>query len=189
MGNLNLKDILITEQNIKSMVKNNYDDFNVKKLLNNYSLTQSQNIRFGKVFECFIKDIITNMGYELINKELIDVYQTNTKTNKNKKELDICFIKDDTVYYFECKVNLNLDSEKSKATDRKVLDITNYLINENPNKKIYSGILTCWWDKEVGMNIKTQTNLIFIKDLFELIGVKSNKDYYYKVMSDFGEFI
>ena len=103
-------------------VKDN-TDFNVKRLLNNNKLNQSQSIRFGKIFEKFIKDLIKSRGYELINEGLIDVYETGSKTNKGKKDLDICFIKEETIYYFESKLNLNLDSEKSKATDNKISDI------------------------------------------------------------------
>ncbi len=36
----------------------------------------------------------------------------------------ICFIKDNTIFYFETKINLNLDSEKLKVTDDKISIIT-----------------------------------------------------------------
>jgi hypothetical protein len=164
-------------------------DFNVKKLLNNNKLDQSQSIRFGKIFENFIKSLIKSKGYKLINEELIDVYGTGSKTNKGKKDLDICFIKDDNIFYFESKLNLNLDSEKSKATDDKISEITDYLITENKDVSVFSGLITCWWEKEEGMSITTKTNLLFMKDFLELLDIKSTKEEYYNMMSDFGKMI
>jgi hypothetical protein len=184
-----MRDFLINEDNVKLMgVKENID-FNVKRLLNNNKLDQSQSIRFGKIFENFIKSLIKSKGYKLINEELIDVYGTGSKTNKGKKDLDICFIKDDNIFYFESKLNLNLDSEKSKATDDKISEITDYLITENKDISVFSGLITCWWEKEEGMSITTKTNLLFMKDFLELLDIKSTKEEYYTMMSDFGKMI
>jgi len=184
-----MREFLINDKNIKLMSVKKNTDFNIKKLLNNDKLDQSQSIRFGKLFEKFIKDLAKSKGYQIINEKLIDVFNTGTKTNKGKKDLDICFTKDNTIFYFESKTNLNLDSEKSKATDKKIFDITNFLIKENKDEDIYSGLITCWYEKEEGMNIKTKTNLLFMKDFFKLIGIETTKDEYYSIMSDFGQMI
>jgi hypothetical protein len=184
-----MKDLLINEDNVKLMCVKENTDFNVKRLLNNNKLDQSQSIRFGKIFENFIKSLIKSKGYELINEQLVDVYGTGSKTNKGKKDLDICFIKDDNLFYFESKLNLNLDSEKSKATDDKISEITDYLITENKDVSVFSGLITCWWEKEEGMSITTKTNLLFMKDFLELLDIKSTKEEYYNMMSDFGKMI
>lgn len=184
-----MRDFLINEDNVKLMSVKENTDFNVKKLLNNNKLDQSQSIRFGKIFENFIKNLIKSKGYKLINEELIDVYGTGSKTNKGKKDLDICFVKDDSIFYFESKLNLNLDSEKSKATDDKISEITDYLITENKDVSVFSGLITCWWEKEEGMSITTKTNLLFMKDFLELLDIKSSKEEYYTMMSDFGKMI
>lgn len=184
-----MREILIKKENIDLMCVKENTDFNVKRLLNNNKLDQSQSIRFGKIFENFIKDLIRSKGHELINEELIDVYGTGSKTKKGKKDLDICFIKENTIFYFESKLNLNLDSEKSKATDDKISGITEYLILENKKKDIFSGLITCWWEKEEGMSITTKTNLLFMKDFLEILGIKTTKEEYYTLMSDFGKMI
>jgi hypothetical protein len=184
-----MRDLLLNEDNIKLMSVKENTDFNVKRLLNNNKLDQSQSIRFGKIFENFIKSLIKSKGYELINEELIDVYRTGSETNKGKKDLDICFIKDDNIFYFESKLNLNLDSEKSKTTDDKISEITDYLITENKDVNVISGLITCWWEKEEGMSITTKTNLLFMKDFLELLDIKSTKKEYYTMMSDFGKMI
>lgn len=183
---MNIEKLLINEENIKYMTLKENKDFNVKKLLNNNLLTQSFSIKFGILFERFIKSIIRTKGYKLINEELQDVFETGTKTNKGKKDIDICFIKGDTIFYFESKLNLNLDSEKSKATDQKVNHITKFLTKVNDGYKIYSGLITCWWEREEGMSITTKTHLLFMKDLFNLLEIDYDKSRYYDMMSKFG---
>jgi hypothetical protein len=184
-----MRDLLINDKNVVLMSKINNVDYNVKRLLNNNNLTQSQSIKFGKVFEGFIKDIVKTQGGELINEEYVDVYEIGTKTNKGKKDLDICFIKGDTIYYFESKMNLNLDSEKSKVTDEKISQITNYLVKQNKGMNVVSGLITSWYEREEGMSIKTKTNLFFMKDFLQIVGVDMGKNEYYEMMSDFGKLI
>lgn len=197
-----MKEFLINNENVELMSVKENTDFNVKRLLNNNKLDQSQSIRFGKIFEKFIKDLIKSKGYELINEELVDVYGTGSKTNKGKKDLDICFkigsspiatrwisLKENTIFYFESKLNLNLDSEKSKATDDKITNIKEYLIQENKENDVFSGLITCWWEKEEGMSITTKTNLLFMKDFLEILDIETTKEDYYNLMSDFGKMI
>ena len=184
-----MNNLLINDEHIKSMSEKKNDDFNVKKLLNNFELTQSQSIRFGKVFESFVKNLVKSKNLKLINEELVDVFNTGSKTNKGKKDIDICFIKDDTIFYFECKINLKLDSEKSKVTDDKVCNITNFLINENKSSKVFSGILTGWYERENGMPTHLKTNVVFMSELFSILGIETTKEEYYKLMNDFGKLI
>ena len=96
---------------------------------------------------------------------------------------------ENTIFYFESKLNLNLDSEKSKATDDKISDITEYLIQENKENDVFSGLITCWWEKEEGMSITTKTNLLFMKDFLQILDIKTTKEEYYNLMSDFGKMI
>lgn len=184
-----MRNLLINDENVKSMGVKENSDFNVKRLLNNNKLTQSQSIKFGKIFEKFLKDLIKSEGYKLIHEEYVDVYGTGTTTNKNKKDLDICFIKGDTIFYFESKLNLNLDSEKLKATDNKILQITEYLKKENKEMKVFSGLVTSWFEREEGMSITTKTNLLFMKDFLEILNIETTKEEYYGLMSDFGQMI
>lgn len=177
---MDLEKILLTEEFISKMGNEPVKDYNVKKLLNNPNLTQSQCIKFGKIFEGFIKGIISNFNYEIIHEEYISIIG-------KQKDVDICFIMGDKIYYFESKLNLNLDSEKSKATDKKISDVTNQLQKIHPDKEIMSGLLTCWWEHEKGINVKTKTKLFYMKDFFELMGAKTTKENYYSTMKKFGE--
>lgn len=185
-----IREILINDKNINLMSVRENLDFNVKKILNNNYLSQSQSIRFGKIFENFLKNIIKENGYTLINEELVDIHKKGLNRNKDKKDLDICFIKDDTIFYFESKINLNLDSEKSKVTDKKISEINEYLVNENKKMNVNSSLITCWWEKEEGMSVKTNTNLLYMRDFFKLLEIENITSYdYYDMMSDFGNSI
>lgn len=42
------------------------ENFNIKRLLNNNKLTQSQVIKFGTRFQEWLKEIAKKYGYELI---------------------------------------------------------------------------------------------------------------------------
>ena len=53
-----MREFLINDENVKLMSVKENTDFNVKWLLYNNKLDQSQSIRFGKFFEGFIKDLI-----------------------------------------------------------------------------------------------------------------------------------
>jgi hypothetical protein len=184
-----MREFLINEENISLMGIRKNTDFNVKRLLGNDRLDQSQSIRFGKIFEKFIKDLVKSRGYELINEELVDIYGTGSETKKGKKDIDICFIKDNSIFYFESKLNLNLDSEKSKATDEKISNITEYLITQNSGYTVFSNLITCWWEKEDGMPISTKTNLIFMREFLQILGIETTREEYYEMMSDFGKMI
>ena len=89
------------------------------------------------------------------------------------------------MYYFEVKTNLDLDSEKSKATDVKVKDITNWMIERYPECEVSSGILSCWYKKEVGLTVKVK-NVIYMEDFFKIIDIDVSEQYYYSLMCDFG---
>lgn len=188
MSNINIiHKSIITVDNINSMKRKEPSKYGVKWLLSNELLDQSQCIRFGKVFETFIKNMITHTGYVQIEHNLIDLYNTGSKTKKGKKELDICFIKGNDIYYFECKCNLQLDSEKSKETDKKVSNISKYLKSKYKDMNVYSGLLTGLYEIEKDLIISTKTNLLFIKDLFKILGITCTKEEYYDIMKQFGK--
>ena len=55
MKNTIMRDLLINENNIKIMQDEKKPYFNVKKLLNNDNLTQSQCVKFGDLFQKYVK--------------------------------------------------------------------------------------------------------------------------------------
>lgn len=186
---MEMRELLINEKNISLMAKKENTSFNIKKLLG-VDIDQSQSIRFGNMFQEFIKNLVISKGGKILPSQFIDVYKTgNTKSNKGLKDMDIWFILDDIMYYFEVKTNLDLDSEKSKATDNKIFDITKYLIIENQNTKVKTGILSCWYKREHGLPIKVKTPVCYIEDMFKILNIQCTSDEYYKLMLDFGKSI
>lgn len=95
---------------------------NIRKDTNSLSylikvpMSQSECIKLGLCVELFLHDLI------VANTSLIDIKPKNAK---NVKERDHLFIDDvrKIVYYAEIKGNLNLDTEKSKSTINKCLEI------------------------------------------------------------------
>jgi len=184
-----LHNVLITEKNISSMRKKIKDDYNLKKLLGNNNLDQSQSIRFGNIFQDVIKDFACSCGAIVSGEHFLDIYNkgTDVKNNKGHKDMDIFFEYNNVIYYFECKTNLDLDSEKSKATNKKVIDIIDYLGNREI-KKVVGGVLSCWYEKEEKLTVKVD-NVFFMKDLFNILKYEISKDKYYNIMKEYGKLV
>jgi hypothetical protein len=160
--------------------------FNVKTLLQNQTLTQGQCVKFGKIFECLIRDMAKLKNAKILYLENQDIYNTQSKTNKGKKDIDICFEYNDIMYYFESKINTALDSEKSKVTDKKIKDVVKFLKLNHPNKKIVSGIVTAWYEKEPKLVVTPKTKVYYMKDIFKILNILTDKQTYYQWMKDFG---
>lgn len=186
MKQIDIKSIIINEKNINSLQDKNDDSFNIKKLLG-VSLTQSQSIKFGNAFQNIIKDIATSAGAEVLTQQFADVYGVGeTKSNKGQKDVDIWFKLNNKMYYFEAKTNLDLDSEKSKATDLKVEAISSWMKVKYPEYEVVSGVLSCWYTKEIGLPVKVK-NVFYMEDLFRLLDIDFSKNQYYDLMKDFGK--
>lgn len=115
---------------VKNCFSNKNKDINSISYLIKRDLSQSDCIKFGTGFEKVLMDIIL-----LENKNLESI---KPKNMKGKKDLDHLFLDkiNKIVYYAEIKSNLNLDTEKSKATSNKCLQVQQDLIKEFPEHKI-----------------------------------------------------
>lgn len=186
------EEIVLAPNIINGMRKKKKDDFNLAKFLG-VNIDQSQSIRFGKHFEEIVKNTIKASPNTKLEKDnlfyLFKNDDKNSKSNKGKKDVDIFFQKDDKYYYFELKTNMNLDSEKSKATDEKIKNVTNFFQNKY-NKKIISGCLTCWYENEKGLVNKLKSDIYYMKDLFKLLGEDiPTKEEYYNAFKTLGQII
>jgi hypothetical protein len=95
-------------------------------------LSQSDCIKLGIGIEKVLVDIVTDLNPKLRN--------VKRRNEPGKKEKDHLFINHDTktIYYAELKSNINLDTEKSRATYRKCLSIVEKLPEEFPEQEDYS---------------------------------------------------
>jgi len=183
------KKILLTEENIDYLKDGEIESWNIKKLLG-IKLSQSQSIKFGFVFQDLVKKLIISAGGVIIDKKFIDIYNTGNSGKKNKglKDVDILFSMNNIIYYFEMKTNLNLDSEKSKSTDIKVADITNWVIANYPDNIVKAGVLSCWFKKEPNLEVKVK-NVFYMEDLFGSLNISITREEYYSVMAEYGKSI
>jgi hypothetical protein len=134
---LEVIDELIYNNNyIKNCKSNNNKDSESLSSLIIRPLSQSDCIKLGYALERIFYDIIIQFTH------LKDIKPKNKKGNKEKDHL-FCDEKKKIIYYSELKSNLNLDTEKSKSTYNKCLDIFGELKQKYPYYNIKWCIVGC----------------------------------------------
>lgn len=167
---------------IKKYKSNNKKDYHSLSYLINdkFNISHSDCIKFGFAIEKILIDIILDF-----NKDLINIRSKNNE--KNKRETDHLFINEKLkiVYYSELKSNLNLDTEKSKSTCNKCLNIVNILQNKYPDYTIKWCLLgLLYWNKQsLNKNKKNNTviskykiiknNVFSINEYFTLLNIEN----------------
>ena len=145
---------------------------------------QSVSIKMGNVLE------------KIYNKFLnsFDGVENLKPVNKNisSHQIDLLFKKEDTIYYFESKLNLNLDTEKSKATINKVKTIESYLTKKYPNNKIVAKLLSSRFDKSENVKfIKEKyikkSDVFGYSDFFKLFDIMIRIKEWEDLFSEIGE--
>lgn len=126
---LKISRIIRKNKYINNCSSNKKIDINSLSYLIDYELSQSDCIKIGIGIENILKDFI------LENTNLKNI---KTKNKKGIKEKDHLFmdINKKIIYYAELKSNLNLDTEKSKQTYKKCLDIEKELQEEYKDYEI-----------------------------------------------------
>lgn len=141
---LELKEIIDNNNYIKNCISNKNKDYNSLSYLINRDLSQSDCIKLENGIEKIIQEIIIKK-----NKNLINIKPKNKKGQKEKDHL----FKDENnkiIYYAEIKSNLNLDTEKCRATYDKCLKILNELENEYNGYKINMFLIGIrYYDKKI----------------------------------------
>lgn len=156
-------DTIITKneyiQNCKSNKKKDIDSLSS---LITRQLSQSDCIKLGNGLEKIFYDIILHYT------KLKDVKQKN---KKGKKEKDHLFCDEDNkiIYYAEFKSNINLDTEKSKSTYEKCLDIVIELKEKYPDYIIQWCLVGCRYIDKSSIPSKLRHKYKIIED--NLLGV------------------
>ena len=158
----------------KKNIPKKKDESSLKYLINK-NMTQSQCIKLGILFEIILKQMIL---------KLTNLKDIKPKNIKGKKEMDHLFVDEDNkiIYYAELKANINLDSEKSKSTYKKCLEIFIQLKDEFPNYEIKWCLLAFRYlnNNEIPKVLKSKyneikDNLYGINDYINLLNI--NKSY------------
>lgn len=136
---------------LPSLMKNNKSTSPIKKWLGVKNLPQSASIKFGRLFEELLNDCVEKSDEFIsitssVKKTYITPTSELTHRAKGNKDIDILFKKENVVYYRECKCNLFLDSEKSKTTASKVLQVKERLQKLYPDCTIDFAVLSMQWD-------------------------------------------
>lgn len=172
--NEDLKNIAMNNLYIKSIKtkKNGREDNSLSYLIKK-NLSQSECIKLGIAIENILKDIILKENSFLIN--------IKPKNKKGEKEKDHLFIdnKNKIIYYAELKANLNLDTEKSKSTINKCIEIEQNLQKNYEDYEIKMFLVGLrYYDKSIiPQNIKKkykliENNIIGINNYFIFLNVK-----------------
>ena len=131
-----LKSLIRKNSYIKKCKSNTKRDFNSLSYLITRKLSQSDCIKLGNGVEKIFYDII------LSYTSLVDIKEKNRKGKREKDHL-FCDHDNKVVYYSEFKSNINLDTEKSKATWKKCLFIRDELKQKYPGYNIEWCLVAC----------------------------------------------
>ena len=117
------------------------------------------------------QSIVSQLGFKTENaiNEFINT-QNNTVNLKVKHsiisnhQIDVLFQYKNKIYYFECKNNMNMDTEKSLKSIEKIKNVETFLRKTYPGKKITCKFLNMW--KHSADDITNLKNCIHKKDIF-----------------------
>lgn len=145
----------------------------IKDVFPNFS--QSDKIKFGTGLEKVVNQIISTYT---------DFKNIKPKNAKGKKEKDSLFMKEKRIIYAEYKSNINLDTEKSKKTIKKCLDIKEELKGKYQGYEIFINLVNFRYltYNDIPKNIKKKykelgNHLLGLNDFFELYNLKKFDNY------------
>ena len=167
--------------------------FQIKDLFQ-VELSQSQSIQAGKKIEFFINDVLhktPNVKCHTTESIWIDTETNRTQIGgnpKGMKDVDILFEYNKKSYYLELKSNLDLDTEKVLATTNKVKLITDSLNKNGGYGRVESKILSPFWYKNSSIvNPFPYDKVMWISELFKIVGITLTKNEYNEVCIEIGK--
>jgi hypothetical protein len=130
--------IIDKNQYIKNVISNPNKDKNSLSYLVTACKSQSDCIKFGNAVESIFRDLVIYLS-------TFNLKDCKPKNIQGKKERDHLFCDNDKkiIYYAELKSNINLDTEKSKSTSNKCLEIVEELKKEYKDYEIRWCLFAC----------------------------------------------
>tara|TARA_B110000902_G_scaffold210498_1_gene240683 strand:+ start:568 stop:1206 length:639 start_codon:yes stop_codon:yes gene_type:complete len=167
--------------------------YNIKDLFQ-VELSQSQSIQVGKKIEFFINEVLhktPNVKCHTTESIWIDTETNRIQiggNSKGLKDVDILFEYNKKSYYLELKSNLDLDTEKVIATTNKVKLITDSLNKNGGYGEVESKILSPFWYKNSSIaNPFPDDKVMWISELFKIVGITLPKNEYNEVCIEIGK--
>ena len=160
-------------------LSNKSDDGSFSILTQGLNLTQSNNIMLGICMQEYMTNYVVEVnvdGWEYIH----------LKNERGEKECDILFINKNRmiIIYCEAKNNINLDTEKLRATEDKINHNIKKIRSENPDYDVYGYLLACRYldkDEEIAKHLISKyknVNVIGINNYLKLFNITDLiKDY------------
>jgi hypothetical protein len=150
--------------------------------------TQSVNIKIGNRLETLLNEFSEKMGFPIHKrgKNLVEGHQVDT-----------LFVMDDCFEYEEQKTNANLDSEKFKATIKKIVEIGDSLRTETKKVVRCSIFHTTVWEEMDAPKYsgpysryrKSGIRVKFMSDYFQSLGVEMTKEDFHSMWREGGEIL
>jgi len=167
--------------------KEKKSDYNFKRLLQNDYIEQFQAIRLGIFYQKYLRNIVHDSGIAtLYDENLVQLFEKTKIKNKGKKDVDLCFIIDKNIYYFEVKTNLYLDTEKTYVSDKKMRLLSQYISDEYKDYNLISGCLTGWYEYEKGMTVRPHGNVVYMGEFYSLIKLIMKKEDHMDLLLELG---
>lgn len=172
---VNFVKVIENNKYVKDTLVSDKKDPNAITSLVRMKMSQSDAIKLGIGMEKVLREYILYM-----NNSLKDIRPANKKGDKEKDHL---FVDEDKkiVYYAELKSNLNLDTEKSKKTEAKVIKIKDSLANKHSGYTIEYGLVDLRHlhvddiPRQVILKYKNiKDNVYGVNDYMKFLGIFSN---------------
>ena len=173
---LRLDSLIKKKLYIKTCKSNKKKDVGSISYLIKLNLSQSDCIKLGNAVEKIFYDIIL-----YYNTKLKDIKTKNKKGQREKDHL-LCDEHNKIIYYAEFKSNINLDTEKSKSTNEKILNNVMDLKKTYPSYIIKWGLVSCRYTNS--KNIPTKLKYKYKTIINNLFGINIRFTF-----SDYCEFL
>lgn len=147
---------------------------------------QSISIKMGNILE--------NSYNKFIDENEIAKSIKNVEKDNINHQIDIMFLYNNNLYYFESKINLNLDTEKSKATIYKIKKIEEYLTKKYSKYNIICKLLSSRYDTSSNVKHTKKQYIDYCdvygySDFFKIFGVEVTKEQWENFFNEVGELI
>jgi hypothetical protein len=173
-----LKHIIKNNSYIKTCFSNKNKDVHSMCSLVETELSHSDCCKVGNGVEKVLSDVI----FQLSKLEIVNRKPKNTKGEKEKDHL-FCDASTKTIYYAELKGNLNLDTEKARATSQKCVEIKDQLRQTYPDYTVYMFLVgTRYYSKRIIPPIimnkykDIQDNVIGVNEYLHAFGIDPFED-------------
>jgi hypothetical protein len=150
--------------------------------------TQSVNIKIGNRLETLLNEFYEKMGFPIhkLAENLVNGHQVDTLV-----------VMGECLEYEEQKTNANLDSEKIKATIKKIIEVGESLRLKTKKEVRCSIFHTTVWEESDAPEYssvyskyrKSGIRVKFMSDYFQSLGVEISKEEFYSMWREGGEIL